>query len=311
MVSEAVKQSAKRTYLKHRGEAHARRILFLAIQNGKMTRRPCEICGDTTTEAHHDDYNKPLEVRWLCQKHHKEWHKYNEPIRPTQKRTCPICGKTFKFNNKHRKFCSDACRSERIKQINREVGAKREARDKIIRAQKAKERIYICKTCGKNFHPDHALCKYCSKECFKESRLEQKREEYQRNKEKYRKYQKEIAKKNGVSEKTIRRRVWEFKPEPITTLKLGRKRKYFYYDKSRNKYRVEASEIYPGKQFDKEQEAKEYIESFYTGGGFAAYPELAKIVGAKGGRISRRGPAGTRKKEKEYIWRPGDAMFSK
>ena len=31
----------------------------------------------------------------------------------------------------------------------------------------------------------------------------------------------------------------------------------------------------------------------------------------EGGRISRRGPAGTRKKEKEYIWRPGDAMFSK
>jgi general stress protein YciG len=45
-------------------------------------------------------------------------------------------------------------------------------------------------------------------------------------------------------------------------------------------------------------------------GGFAARPELAKTAGAKGGRISRRGPAGT-KKEKEYIWRPGDAMFSK
>ena len=121
---------------------------------------------------------------------------------------------------------------------------------------------------------------------------------------------KEIAKKNGVSEKTIRRRVWEFKPEPITTLKLGRKRKYFYYDKSRNKYRVEASEIYPGKQFDTEQEAKEYIESFYTGGGFAAYPALARIAGAKGGAMSRRGPAGA-KKEREFVWRPGEPMFSK
>lgn len=46
-------------------------------------------------------------------------------------------------------------------------------------------------------------------------------------------------------------------------------------------------------------------------GGFAANPELAKIAGAKGGSISRRRPAGTRKKDKEYIWRPGDAMFSK
>lgn len=100
---------------------------------------------------------------------------------------------------------------------------------------------------------------------------------------------KEIAKKNGISEKTIRRRVWEFEPEPITTLRLGRKRKYYYYDKSRNKYRVEASEIYPGKQFDTEQEAKEYIESFYTGGGFAANPELARMAGRKGGKASQRG----------------------
>lgn len=105
----------------------------------------------------------------------------------------------------------------------------------------------------------------------------------------------EIAKKNGVNEKTIRRRVWEFEPEPITTLKLGRKRKYFYYDKSRNKYRVEASEIYPGKQFDTEQEAKEYIESFYTGGGFASNRALAMVAGSKGGRRSKRGP-GVQKK---------------
>ena len=43
-------------------------------------------------------------------------------------------------------------------------------------------------------------------------------------------------------------------------------------------------------------------------GGFAANPELAKIAGAKGGSVSRRGPAGE-KKEKEYLWRPGEPMF--
>lgn len=45
-------------------------------------------------------------------------------------------------------------------------------------------------------------------------------------------------------------------------------------------------------------------------GGFAANPELAKIAGARGGARSRRGPAGE-KKEKEYVWRPGDELFSK
>jgi general stress protein YciG len=45
-------------------------------------------------------------------------------------------------------------------------------------------------------------------------------------------------------------------------------------------------------------------------GGFATNRELAKEAGAKGGAKSRRGPAGVRK-EKEYVWRPGDAMFSR
>lgn len=45
-------------------------------------------------------------------------------------------------------------------------------------------------------------------------------------------------------------------------------------------------------------------------GGFAANRELAKTAGAKGGAMSRRGLAGT-KKEKEFVWRPGEPMFSK
>lgn len=34
-------------------------------------KQPCEVCG-TPAEAHHDDYSRPLEVRWLCSVHHKE-----------------------------------------------------------------------------------------------------------------------------------------------------------------------------------------------------------------------------------------------
>ncbi len=41
-------------------------------------------------------------------------------------------------------------------------------------------------------------------------------------------------------------------------------------------------------------------------GGFAANPELAKIVGAKGGRISRRGKGPG--KVKEYVYH-GDGKF--
>ena len=36
---------------------------------------PCEVCGIPESHAHHDDYSRPLDVRWLCEKHHKQLHK--------------------------------------------------------------------------------------------------------------------------------------------------------------------------------------------------------------------------------------------
>jgi hypothetical protein len=45
-----------------------------AVRQGKVTRRPCEICQEPNAQGHHEDYSKPLEVRWLCPKHHREEH---------------------------------------------------------------------------------------------------------------------------------------------------------------------------------------------------------------------------------------------
>ena len=44
-----------------------------ALRSGKMHRHPCCICGNKA-HAHHEDYSKPLEVIWLCPKHHSERH---------------------------------------------------------------------------------------------------------------------------------------------------------------------------------------------------------------------------------------------
>lgn len=49
-----------------------------AIRDKKLYAEPCEVCGSThKIHAHHNDYSKPLNVRWLCSVHHFEWHKKN------------------------------------------------------------------------------------------------------------------------------------------------------------------------------------------------------------------------------------------
>ena len=57
--------------------AKARSIFNHYMRDKHFQRQPCEICG-ASAEAHHDDYDKPLEVRWLCFKHHREWHKVHD-----------------------------------------------------------------------------------------------------------------------------------------------------------------------------------------------------------------------------------------
>ncbi len=52
----------------------ARTAVGTAIRDGKLTTQPCELCGDKA-HAHHEDYSKPLEVRWLCARHHGLVHR--------------------------------------------------------------------------------------------------------------------------------------------------------------------------------------------------------------------------------------------
>lgn len=56
-------------------KSKARYALSNAIRDGKIKKEPCAICGDENSEAHHVDYNKFLDVIWLCRKHHLIQHK--------------------------------------------------------------------------------------------------------------------------------------------------------------------------------------------------------------------------------------------
>jgi len=55
-------------------KANARSYAGVYQRRGKITRKPCEVCGSGDSQKHHDDYSKPLEVRWLCRAHHLELH---------------------------------------------------------------------------------------------------------------------------------------------------------------------------------------------------------------------------------------------
>jgi hypothetical protein len=46
-----------------------------AIKVGRLVKGPCEFCGTRRRiVAHHDDYSKPLKVRWMCVRCHTFYH---------------------------------------------------------------------------------------------------------------------------------------------------------------------------------------------------------------------------------------------
>lgn len=55
-------------------KARATYLTSNAIRDRRLVPQTCEVCGAVKVEAHHDDYNKPLEVRWLCRTHHLAHH---------------------------------------------------------------------------------------------------------------------------------------------------------------------------------------------------------------------------------------------
>ncbi len=66
-----VREGRKREPQKHR----ARATLQYAVRTGRLYRLPCEVCGEKNTQGHHSNYEKPLDVRWLCREHHDEVHR--------------------------------------------------------------------------------------------------------------------------------------------------------------------------------------------------------------------------------------------
>jgi len=57
-----------------RKKMNARAYANVYLRRGKIDRMACKVCGSDKSQMHHADYDKPLEVTWLCRKHHLEIH---------------------------------------------------------------------------------------------------------------------------------------------------------------------------------------------------------------------------------------------
>jgi len=50
----------------HRKRVRARSRMKQRKARGKLKAEPCEECGNPEAQMHHDNYDNPTEIRWLC-----------------------------------------------------------------------------------------------------------------------------------------------------------------------------------------------------------------------------------------------------
>jgi hypothetical protein len=60
--------------LRNKEKDKAHHLLAKAIKKGKIIREACSVCGTEQAQGHHNDYNQPLAVIWLCPLHHMALH---------------------------------------------------------------------------------------------------------------------------------------------------------------------------------------------------------------------------------------------
>ena len=79
--SKCYKENSTKLTIKFRSDEknlkmiRCRNAVHKMVKEGKLVPEKCAVCGKLPTQAHHDDYNKPLNVIWLCRKHHGEIHR--------------------------------------------------------------------------------------------------------------------------------------------------------------------------------------------------------------------------------------------
>jgi hypothetical protein len=70
----------RKYYQNNKEKFLARQMVRGALKSGILKKLPCSICKNKSSEAHHEDYTKPLDVIFFCRKHHmrEKTHKHSK-----------------------------------------------------------------------------------------------------------------------------------------------------------------------------------------------------------------------------------------
>lgn len=104
---EKHRQVCREHYVRYPAASKSRTIVSNAIRDGKLKKRPCEVCGKREAQAHHDDYLKPLDVRWLCTFHHGEWHRSHKPLNAAADPSLVAVNKRTDISGRQQHRCTD------------------------------------------------------------------------------------------------------------------------------------------------------------------------------------------------------------
>lgn len=71
---KTTQEKARRHDVLRTGRIACRKETSRLLSTGFLVKKSCEVCGEEKVDVHHTDYNDPVNVMFLCRKHHNEWH---------------------------------------------------------------------------------------------------------------------------------------------------------------------------------------------------------------------------------------------
>ena len=75
--NESARKSRRKWGQRYPEKVRAHLIVYKALHSGTLIKQSC-FCGSTIVHAHHHNgYDRPLDVVWLCPTHHREIHGLN------------------------------------------------------------------------------------------------------------------------------------------------------------------------------------------------------------------------------------------